>query len=143
GDESVLHGWLDLHRVWFDNRNDPDMLIAGISDGLKRYPQNPGAKMLPTQLVNGQRFKPACNSKIALLLPLNVQDAVFGSTIQQCFESANNLGTEEVEMQPDAAPDAKVEPGVEETQQKLNNGVAIPSQASVSDLTDDAPSLSA
>ncbi len=31
-DENVLQGWLDLQRVWFDNRNDPDMLKAGIAD---------------------------------------------------------------------------------------------------------------
>ncbi|EEU8436288.1 penicillin-binding protein activator, partial [Salmonella enterica] len=142
-DENVLQGWLDLQRVWFDNRNDPDMLKAGIADWQKRYPQNPGAKMLPTQLVNVQRFKPASTSKIALLLPLNGQAAVFGRTIQQGFEAAKNLGTQAVEMQPAAAPDAPVEPGVEETQPQMTNGVASPSQASVSDLTDDAPSQSA
>lgn len=142
-DENVLQGWLDLQRVWFDNRNDPDMLKAGIADWRKRYPQNPGAKMLPTQLVNVQRFKPASTSKIALLLPLNGQAAVFGRTIQQGFEAAKNLGTQAVEMQPAAAPDAPVEPGVEETQPQMTNGVASPSQASVSDLTDDAPSQSA
>ncbi|EEK6680066.1 penicillin-binding protein activator [Salmonella enterica] len=103
-DENVLQGWLDLQRVWFDNRNDPDMLKAGIADWQKRYPQNPGAKMLPTQLVNVQRFKPASTSKIALLLPLNGQAAVFGRTIQQGFEAAKNLGTQAVEMQPVSAP---------------------------------------
>lgn len=41
-DENVLQGWLDLQRVWFDNRNDPDMMKAGIADWQKRYPQNPG-----------------------------------------------------------------------------------------------------
>ncbi len=142
-DENVLQGWLDLQRVWFDNRNDPDMLKAGIADWQKRYPQNPGAKMLPTQLVNVQRFKPASTSKIALLLPLNGQAAVFGRTIQQGFEAAKNLGTRAVEMQPVAAPDAPVEPSVEETQPQMTNGVASPSQASVRDLTDDAPSQSA
>lgn len=142
-DENVLQGWLDLQRVWFDNRNDPDMLKAGIADWQKRYPQNPGAKMLPTQLVNVQRFKPASTSKIALLLPLNGQAAVFGRTIQQGFEAAKNLGTQAVEMQPAAAPDAPVEPSVEETQPQMTNGVASPSQASVSDLTDDAPAQSA
>lgn len=43
-DENVLQGWLDLQRVWFDNRNDPDMLKAGIADWQKRYPQNPGGE---------------------------------------------------------------------------------------------------
>jgi outer membrane PBP1 activator LpoA protein len=28
-DENVLQGWLDLQRMWFDNRNDPTMLKAG------------------------------------------------------------------------------------------------------------------
>ena len=42
-DENILQGWLDLQRVWFDNRNDPDMMKAGIADWQKRYPNNPGA----------------------------------------------------------------------------------------------------
>ncbi|MEG5381631.1 penicillin-binding protein activator [Enterobacter hormaechei] len=89
-DENVLQGWLDLQQMWFNNRSDPDMLKAGITDWQKRYPQNPGAKMLPTQLVNVQNFKPASTSKIALLLPLNGQAAVFGRAIQQGFEAAKN-----------------------------------------------------
>jgi outer membrane PBP1 activator LpoA protein len=85
-DENVLQGWLDLQRVWFDNRNDPDMMKAGIADWQKRYPQNPGAKMLPTQLVNVQSFKPASTSKIALLLPLNGQAAVFGRLFSKALK---------------------------------------------------------
>jgi outer membrane PBP1 activator LpoA protein len=53
-DENVLQGWLDLQRMWFDNRNDPTLLKAGVKDWQTRYPQNPGAKMLPTALVNMQ-----------------------------------------------------------------------------------------
>jgi uncharacterized protein len=41
-----------------------------------------------------QSFKPASTSKIALLLPLNGQAAVFGRTIQQGFEAAKNMGTQ-------------------------------------------------
>lgn len=89
-DENVLQGWLDLQQMWFTNRSDPKMLKAGITDWQTRYPQNPGAKMLPTQLVNVQNFKPASVNKIALLLPLNGQAAVFGRTIQQGFEAAKN-----------------------------------------------------
>ncbi|MDU3066198.1 MAG: penicillin-binding protein activator, partial [Escherichia coli] len=111
-DENILQGWLDLQRVWFDNRNDPDMMKAGIADWQKRYPNNPGAKMLPTQLVNVKAFKPASTNKIALLLPLNGQAAVFGRTIQQGFEAAKNIGTQPV---------------------------ASPAQASVSDLTGEQP----
>ena len=88
-DENVLQGWLDLQQMWFNNRSDPKMLKAGITDWQTRYPQNPGAKMLPTQLVNVQNFQPASVSKIALLLPLNGQAAVFGRTIQQGFEFSN------------------------------------------------------
>ncbi|MFP9431849.1 penicillin-binding protein activator [Enterobacter sp. LM3] len=124
-DENVLQGWLDLQQMWFNNRNDPKMLKAGITDWQTRYPQNPGAKMLPTQLVNVQNFKPASTSKIALLLPLNGQAAVFGRTIQQGFEAAKN-GTPAVTgsaVPAQAAQAANV------------NEVVSPSTAETSDLT--------
>ncbi|EQA1697146.1 penicillin-binding protein activator [Enterobacter hormaechei] len=124
-DENVLQGWLDLQQMWFNNRSDPNMLKAGITDWQKRYPQNPGAKMLPTQLVNVQNFKPASTSKIALLLPLNGQAAVFGRAIQQGFEAAKN-GTTAVSgsaVPTQAAQAANV------------NDVLSPSAAETSDLT--------
>ncbi|MGC4126821.1 penicillin-binding protein activator [Enterobacter sp.] len=124
-DENVLQGWLDLQQMWFNNRSDPNMLKAGITDWQTRYPQNPGAKMLPTQLVNVQNFKPASTSKIALLLPLNGQAAVFGRTIQQGFEAAKN-GTTLVTgsaVPAQAAQAANV------------NDVVSPSAAETSDLT--------
>lgn len=137
-DENVLQGWLDLQRVWFDNRSDPDMMKAGIADWQKRYPQNPGAKLLPTQLVNVQSFKPASTSRIALLLPLNGQAAVFGRTIQQGFEAAKNIGTQPVAALAAATAPAATS-GAENAQPQTTDGVASPSQASVSDLTGDAP----
>ncbi|CBK86731.1 TPA: penicillin-binding protein activator [Enterobacter hormaechei] len=124
-DENVLQGWLDLQQMWFNNRSDPNMLKAGITDWQKRYPQNPGAKMLPTQLVNVQNFKPTSTSKIALLLPLNGQAAVFGRAIQQGFEAAKN-GTTAVSgsaVPAQAAQAANV------------NDVVSPSAAETSDLT--------
>jgi len=124
-DENVLQGWLDLQQMWFNNRSDPDMLKAGIADWQKRYPQNSGAKMLPTQLVNVQNFKPASTSKIALLLPLNGQAAVFGRAIQQGFEAAKN-GTTAVSgsaVPAQAAQAANV------------NDVVSPSAAETEDLT--------
>ncbi|MFB4488478.1 penicillin-binding protein activator [Enterobacter hormaechei subsp. steigerwaltii] len=124
-DENVLQCWLDLQQMWFNNRSDPNMLKAGITDWQKRYPQNPGAKMLPTQLVNVQNFKPASTSKIALLLPLNGQAAVFGRAIQQGFEAAKN-GTTAVSgsaVPAQAAQAANV------------NDVVSPSAAETSDLT--------
>ncbi|MBB1202565.1 penicillin-binding protein activator [Enterobacteriaceae bacterium 89] len=127
-DENVLQGWLDLQRVWFDNRNDPDMMKAGIQDWKTRYPQNPGATMLPTQLTNVQNFKPASTAKIALLLPLNGQAAVFGRTIQQGFEAAKNGTAGSVSGS--AVP--------EQSAQAANvqdNAVVSPSQAEVTDLT--------
>ncbi len=124
-DENVLQGWLDLQQMWFNNRSDPNMLKAGITDWQKRYPQNPGAKMLPTQLVNVQNFKPASTSKIALLLPLNGRAAVFSRAIQQGFEAAKN-GTTAVTgsaVPAQAAQAANV------------NDVVSPSAAETSDLT--------
>lgn len=135
-DENVLLGWLDLQRMWFDNRNDPAMLKAGIKDWQTRYPQNPGAKMLPTQLINVQNFKPASTDKIALLLPLNGQAAVFGRAIQQGFEAAKNTGASPVNT---PQPDVAAQPATENAPQAVNaDGVASPAAASVNDLTQDA-----
>lgn len=128
-DENILQGWLDLQRVWFDNRNDPNMLKAGIKDWQTRYPNNPGATMLPTQLVNVQNFKPASTSKIALLLPLDGQAAVFGRTIQQGFDAARN-GT--------AAVAGSAVPA--QVAQAANAGdVVSPSSAETNDLTTAQP----
>lgn len=127
-DENVLQGWLDLQRIWFDNRNDPAMLKAGVKDWQIRYPQNPGAQMLPTALVNMQNYKPASTNKIALLLPLNGQAAIFGRTIQQGFEAAKNGAPA---VQGSAVP-AQV---AQAANVAGNNDVVSPSQAEVGDLT--------
>ena len=89
-DENVLQGWLDLQSVYHANRQDPDMLKAGITDWQTRYPQNPAAKMLPTALGQVQNFQQASTGKIALLLPLNGQAQVFASAIQKGFNDAKN-----------------------------------------------------
>ncbi|EPG6798317.1 penicillin-binding protein activator [Klebsiella aerogenes] len=126
--ENVLQGWLDLQRMWFDNRNDPAMLKAGVKDWQIRYPQNPGSQMLPTALVNMQNYKPASTNKIALLLPLNGQAAIFGRTIQQGFEAAKNGAPA---VQGSAVP-AQV---AQAANVAGNNDVVSPSQAEVGDLT--------
>lgn len=127
-DENTLQGWLDLQRMWFDNRNDPTLLKAGVKDWQTRYPQNPGAKMLPTALVNMQNYKPASTNKIALFLPLNGQASIFGRTIQQGFEAAKN-----------GAPSVKGSAVPAQVAQAANvsgnDDVVSPSQAEVSDLT--------
>ncbi|MDR2217209.1 MAG: penicillin-binding protein activator, partial [Yokenella regensburgei] len=127
-DENVLQGCLDLQRMWFDNRNDPAMLKAGVKDWQIRYPQNPGAQMLPTALVNMQNYKPASTNKIALLLPLNGQAAIFGRTIQQGFEAAKNGASA---VQGSAVP----EQVAQAANVAGNNDVVSPSQAEVGDLT--------
>ncbi len=127
-DENVLQGWLDLQRVWFDNRNDPNMLKAGIVDWQQRYPRNPGAQMLPSQLANVQNFRPASVNQIALLLPLNGQAAVFGRTIQQGFEAAKN-GTTAV-----SGPAVPVQ-AAQAANVSTTADVVSPSQTNVNDLT--------
>lgn len=139
-DENVLQGWLDLQRVWNDNRNDPAMLKAGIKDWQTRYPQNPGAKTLPTQLGNMQNYQAASVGKIALLLPLSGQLAIYGRTIQQGFELAKKNGTAPVSAPsaPAQAPETAVAAEVAEPVEDPN-AVASPSAASVSDLTNEQP----
>lgn len=143
-DENTLQGWLDLQRVWFDNRNDPKMLQAGVKDWQTRYPQNPGAKMLPSQLANLQNYKPASADKIALLLPLNGQAAVFGRAIQQGFEAAKNAGTSPVAAQSSTPAPAQADNAAlptDSTQPQPTDGVASPAAAPVDDLAvqPDAP----
>ncbi|MCS3406971.1 penicillin-binding protein activator [Serratia sp. AKBS12] len=99
-DENVLQGWLDLLRVYHENRQDPDMLKAGIKDWQNRYPQNPAAKNLPTQLNQVLNFTQASTAKIALLLPLNGQAKVFADAIQQGFEAAKNGTAVNAPVQP-------------------------------------------
>lgn len=114
--------------MWFDNRNDPTLLKAGVKDWQTRYPQNPGAKMLPTVLVNMQNYKPASINKIALFLPLNGQASIFGRTIQQGFEAAKN-GAPSVTG---SAVPARV---ARAANVSGNDDVVSPSQAEISDLT--------
>ncbi|HCA1339261.1 TPA: penicillin-binding protein activator, partial [Klebsiella pneumoniae] len=130
-DENILQGWLDLQRMWFDNRNDPTLLKAGVKDWQTRYPQNPGAKMLPTALVNMQNYKPASINKIALFLPLNGQASIFGRTIQQGFEAAKN-GAPSVTG---SAVPAQVAQVAQAANVSGNDDVVSPSQAEISDLT--------
>jgi hypothetical protein len=143
-DENTLQGWLDLQRVWNENRNEPEMLKAGIKDWQTRYPQNPGAKTLPTQLSNMQNYRQASVGKIALLLPLNGQAAVFARAIQQGFEAAKNNGSTPVAAlsTPAQTPDASAPPAATPTEPAQSddpNAVASPAAASVSDLTQEQP----
>ncbi|CAM4176433.1 penicillin-binding protein activator [Klebsiella africana] len=127
-DENTLQGWLDLQRMWFDNRNDPTLLKAGVKDWQTRYPQNPGAKMLPTALANMQNYKPASTNKIALFLPLNGQASIFGRTIQQGFEAAKNGA-------PSVTGSAVPAQVAQAANVSGNDDVVSPSQAEISDLT--------
>lgn len=102
--ENVLQGWLDLLRVYYDNRQDPDLLKAAIKDWQNRYPKNPAAKTRPAQLNQVLNFTQASTTRIALLLPLNGQAKVFADAIQQGVEAAKNGGTAAM-LQPASNPD--------------------------------------
>ena len=106
-DENTLQGWLELQQIWTNNRTDLDKLKTGITEWQTRYPNNPGAKSLPTQLTSPQlaNIGSASIGKIALLLPLNGQAGQFGQTIQQGFEAARTQGS-----QPVISPQAPEEP---------------------------------
>ncbi|WP_337013528.1 penicillin-binding protein activator [Pantoea sp. AS142] len=107
-DENVLQGWLDLLAVWRANAQDAEMLKSGIKDWQTRYPQNPAAKTLPTQLSQMQNYTKASTSIIALLLPLNGQAQVFANAIQKGFNDAKN-GVSTPVAQPAAAQPASAD----------------------------------
>lgn len=112
-DENVLQGWLDLLRVYQDNRQDPTLLQAAIKDWQTRYPQNPAAKMLPTPLSQVQNYSSSSVGGIALLLPLNGQAQVFSNAIQQGFSAAKNgLTTQQSAPEQDASAAGQSADGV-------------------------------
>jgi len=118
-DENTLQGWLDLLSVWQSNKQDPDLLKAGIKDWQRRYPVNPAAVTLPTQLNNVLTFQPASTGKIALFLPMSGPAQVYGNAIQQGFNAAMNgqvsqpapqAAPADPNAQPPADPNAAVSP---------------------------------
>ncbi|GBU14464.1 OM lipoprotein stimulator of MrcA transpeptidase [Enterobacterales bacterium] len=123
--ENTLQGWLDLLSVWQSNKQDPDLLKAGIKDWQRRYPVNPAAKTLPTQLSGVLSFQPSSTEKIALFLPMSGAAQVYGNAIQQGFNAAmNGLPGPSAQQQPPIAsnatapqtdPNAAVSPSAVET----------------------------
>jgi len=118
-DENTLQGWLDLLSVWQSNKQDPDLLKAGIKDWQRRYPVNPAAKNLPVQLNNVLTFQKASTGKIALFLPMSGPAQVYGNAIQQGFNAAmtgqvsqpapqNASVDQNAQAQPATDPDAAV-----------------------------------
>lgn len=139
-DENTLQGWLDLRLMWQENRSDANMLKAGIEDWQHRYPQNPGAKMLPAQLTGAQNYQPASVNTIALLLPLSGQAGTFGKIIQQGFDDARLHGTPAAAVAENTA-DGVIPvslPASSPTTVTDSNAVASPAQAPVDDLTPDS-----
>lgn len=88
--EDVLRGWLDLLRLYQDNRQDPALLKAAIKDWQTRYPNNPAATLLPSALDNILHLQAASTANIALLLPLNGQAKAFSDAIEAGFNAAKN-----------------------------------------------------
>lgn len=109
--ENTLQGWLDLLSVWQSNKQDPDMLKAGIKDWQRRYPVNPAAITLPTQLSSVLSFQPSSTEKIALFLPMSGAAQVYGNAIQQGFNAAmNGLPSQPVPQQAAVTPNATTPP---------------------------------
>lgn len=125
-DENVLQGWIDLLSIWQANRQDPDLLKAAIQDWQRRYPVNPAATTLPTQLNNVLNFKPSSTEIIALFLPISGQAQVFGNAIQQGFNAAmQGLPTKPV-AQP-ATAESNAESSDADTSIEDPNAVVSPS----------------
>ncbi|MCE0490054.1 penicillin-binding protein activator [Pantoea sp. Mb-10] len=112
-DENTLQGWLDLLNTWHANSQDAQMLKSAIADWKTRYPQNPGAKTLPTQLNQAQNMTPASTSTIALLLPLNGQAQVFANAIQKGFNDAKNGALTPPPTAPAATDTASAQPAAD------------------------------
>ncbi|WP_391529855.1 penicillin-binding protein activator [Photorhabdus akhurstii] len=124
-DENVLQGWLDLLSAYQDNKQDSDKLQAAIHDWKIRYPQNPAALSLPTQLQQAAIQQQDTNIRIALFLPLSGQAKVFGEAIRQGFldaqaglpspslpiENPENLSMADSDSASDGVVSADISPG--------------------------------
>ncbi|MEA9390372.1 penicillin-binding protein activator [Acerihabitans sp. TG2] len=88
--ENVLQGWLDLQHVYQNDKQDPALLKAGIKDWQVRYPLNPAAKTLPTQLAQILNYQPSAVGNIGLFLPLSGPAQVYSNAIEQGFNAAKN-----------------------------------------------------
>lgn len=105
-DENILLGWVDLLDIYQNNKDDPEALRTGIEDWKTRYPHNPGAKNLPSALVQGTITKVGANPRIALFLPMSGQGQVFGQAIMQGFLDAQKGLPSGPASQASAAPTA-------------------------------------
>ncbi len=131
-DENTLQGWLDLLNTWHASSQDPQMLKTAISDWQTRYPQNPAAKTLPTQLSQVKNFSQASTSTIALLLPLNGQAQVFAGAIQKGFNDARNGVLNAAPAQSSTPENATAQPAPEATTDTgTANSVVSPAAASM------------
>lgn len=137
-DENILQGWLDLLRLYQDNKQDPSLLKAAIKDWQTRYPNNPASKVLPTALDNVLNFKQASTSSVALLLPLNGQAQVFANAIQAGFNAAKNgviTQSAPSQPQPAAAPDDANAAQPTSTDPNANGAVSTSGAAPVAEAT--------
>ncbi|MBD2790795.1 penicillin-binding protein activator [Xenorhabdus szentirmaii] len=86
--EYTLLGWLDLLNYYQTSNRDIEKLRSAINDWKIRYPNNPAAHSLPTELQQ-MLLTPSDNRTIiGLFLPLSGQAKVFGEAIRQGFLDA-------------------------------------------------------
>ncbi|CDL82393.1 penicillin-binding protein activator [Xenorhabdus szentirmaii] len=86
--EYTLLGWLDLLNYYQTSNRDIEKLRSAINDWKIRYPNNPAAHSLPTELQQ-MLLTPSDNRAIiGLFLPLSGQAKVFGEAIRQGFLDA-------------------------------------------------------
>lgn len=83
--ETILLGWLDLARVYQENRYNLPQLKAGIADWKARFPKHPAALTLPTQLNQYLTLPASTMDAIGLLLPVSGQNQALGDAIRQGF----------------------------------------------------------
>ncbi|MGL4545754.1 MAG: penicillin-binding protein activator [Plesiomonas sp.] len=83
--ETILVGWLDLARVYQENRYNLPQLKAGIAEWKTRFPKHPAAITLPTPLSQYLTLPAASMNAIGLLLPISGQNQALGDAIRQGF----------------------------------------------------------
>lgn len=86
--EPTLAGWLELARIYQQNKDNTPQLKEILNRWVAQNPNNPYSRLMPTPMANLLGFTTEQAGQVALLLPLSGQAQIFGQAIEAGFMAA-------------------------------------------------------
>lgn len=86
--EPTLAGWLELARIYQQNKGNTQQIKEMLNRWVIQNPNNPYSRLMPTPMANLLGFTTEQAGQIALLLPLSGQAQIFGQAIEAGFMAA-------------------------------------------------------